>query len=140
MTSTNTPITTPTPQPMVRLNIWENTQNSDWVMVLYDFQTPTGKESQSASLGWRKYYTFLAYNPLVPPYPAGSELFRARHSMNYPYELREIKSVRDVYHVDEPGTYFVAYTAPYPGMSKIPFGNTYVYVQSGEFLRRPRLT
>lgn len=122
----------------VRLNIWENVRNPNWVMILYDFQTPWGRESESSRGEWRKYYTFLGYNPLIPPYPAGSELFRARHSTNYPYELKEIKSVRDVYNVDEPGTYFVAFTAPYTGMTKVPFGGTYVYVQSGEFLRKPR--
>lgn len=119
----------------IRLNIWENIQDPNHIMILYGYQTPTGNESDSASRDWRVYYTFLAYNPLVPPYPAGSELFLARHSTKYPYELLEVKSIRDNYNVDDPGTYFVAYTAPYKGMTKIPFKDTYVYVESGTFVK-----
>lgn len=119
----------------IRLNIWERIRDPEVVMILYDFQTPWGNESETSAQNWRVYYTFLAYNPLIPPYPAGSELFLAQHSTHYPYELIQVKSIRDNYNVDAPGTYFVAYTAPYVGMTKIPFKDTYVYVESGMFVK-----
>lgn len=120
--------------PHVRLNIWENVQKPNQVMILYDQQFPFKTESMMND--WRIYYTFISYNPLIPPYPAGSELFIAKHSSQYPYELQVVKSVRDNYNVDEPGTYFIGYTAPYKGMSKMPFKDTYVYVESGMFVKK----
>jgi hypothetical protein len=102
-------------------------------MILYDGQVPAD-QSPSTNQSWRPYYTFLAFDPLIPPYPDGTELFRARHSSTYPYELIEVVPVLDVYNVDDPGTYFVAFRSPYPGTTKLPFRDVYVFVEQGRKL------
>ena len=114
----------------IRLNIWEHRDDPDKVMILYNYQVPAA-ESPSTTQYWRPYFTFLAFNPLVSPYPPGTELFRARHSAIYPYELLDIVPVLDAYNVDEPGTYFVAYRSPFPGTEKLPFRDTHIFVQQG---------
>jgi hypothetical protein len=115
----------------IRLNVWEDRQDPNRLMILYDHQVPA-PESYSTTSRWRVYYTFTAYNPLVPPYPEGCQLFRARHAAIYPYELIDVKPMLDVYNVDAPGTYFVAYVHPHEGATKLPFKDIYIYVMEGE--------
>lgn len=118
---------------LIRLNVWEDRNDPDRLMILYEDQTPA-PQSPSTCSRWRVYYTFEAYNPLVPPYPVGCQLFRARHSPIYPYELIDVKAVLDVYNVEAGGTYFVAYTHPRENTSKLPFKDIYVYVIDGQKL------
>lgn len=118
----------------IRLFLWEDRHNpNDRVMLLYEGQVPAD-QSPSTTQQWRPYYTFVAYNPLIPPYPEGTELFRARHSTIYPYELIDIVPVLDVFNIDEPGTYFVAYRGPRPGLSKLPFRDTHIFVEHAKTL------
>jgi hypothetical protein len=114
----------------IQLIIWEHRSDPDRLMLLYDYQTPAS-ESPTTVKDWRPYYSFLAYNPLSTPYPEGTELFRARHSSNYPYELIDIVPMLDVYNVEEPGTYFVAYRSPVTGTSKLPFRDMHIFVEHG---------
>jgi hypothetical protein len=111
--------------------MWEQINYPERVMLLYDGQNPT-PESPSLSQKWRPYYTFIAYNPLIMPYPPGMQLFRAIHAPHYPYELTDIVPIRDVFNVEQPGTYFVAFTSPFDGTSRIPFAGKYIFVQGGQ--------
>lgn len=115
----------------IRLNIWENRDDPAQTMILYDWQTPYG-ESATSNRKWRVFFTFIALNPLVPPYPDGTQLFRAQHKSNYPYELMDVYAILDAYNVDDPGTYFVGYTSNVQGTTKMPFQNINVYVEQGE--------
>lgn len=114
----------------IRLYIWEHRQDPNRLMILYEGQTPAG-DSPTTNQLWRPYYSFVAFDPMVPPYPQGTELFLARHSTMYPYELIEVVPVLDVYNVDAPGTYFVAYRSPFPGTTKLPFRDVNVFVEQG---------
>ncbi len=116
---------------VIQLNIWEHVDYPERVMILYDDQNPV-PDAPSLSQKWRIYYTFSAYNPLSVPYPSGTQLFRARHSNQYPYELIDIVPVQDVFHVDDPGTYFVAYAHPFDGTTRLPFGGKYIFVRNGK--------
>jgi|688.fasta_scaffold174294_4 hypothetical protein len=118
----------------IRLNIWEQRDDPSRTMILYDWQTPF-EGSATSNRKWRVFFTFLAYNPLVPPYPDGTQLFRAQHKTIYPYELVDVYAILDVYNVDDPGTYFVAYTANIEGTTKLPFANIHVYVEQGEKIK-----
>jgi hypothetical protein len=113
----------------IRFNIWENLRDSSQTMILHDWQTPYD-ESPTTNRNWEIFFSFDAFNPLVQPYPVGTQLFRARHKANYPYELIDVYPILDTFNVDEPGTYFVAYTAPINGTTKLPFQNIYVYVEN----------
>ena len=115
----------------IRLNIWENRDDPSQTMILYEGQTPFDN-SPTLNRKWRVFFTFLAINPLVPPYPDGTQLFRAQHKSIYPYELMDVYPILDAYHVEEPGTYFVAYTANITGTVKLPFQNIDIYVEQGE--------
>lgn len=110
--------------------MWEHIDYPERVMILYDGQVPV-PESPTLNQKWRVYYSFLGINPLVQPYPQGTQLFRARHSSKYPYELIDIVPLQDVYNTDQPGTYFVAFTGPYDGTSRIPFSQKYIFVKDG---------
>jgi len=118
----------------IRLNIWENRNDPNQVMILYEWQTPY-EASPTANRNWRIFFTFIAFNPLVPPYPEGTQLFLARHKSIFPYELIEVVPILDAFNVEEPGTYFVAYVSPFQNMTKIPFQNIYVYVENGETIK-----
>lgn len=117
-------------QSTIMLNIWEFRQDPSRLMILYDGQVPAS-ESPTTTQNWRPYFSFQAFNPLAPPYPPDTELFRARHSTIYPYELLEVVPMMDVYNVEEPGTYFVAYRVPIAGTTKLPFRDVFVYVERG---------
>jgi hypothetical protein len=112
----------------IRLNIWEHKTTPSLTMILYEDQIPF-PDSPSLQNQWRIFFSFLAFNPLVPPYPSGTELFRAIHYPRYPFEFKEIVPVLDVYNVDDLGTYFAGYTASYEHLTKLPFKDTYVYVK-----------
>lgn len=118
----------------IRLNIWENRSDPNQVMILYEWQTPYDA-SPTANRNWRVFFTFIALNPLVPPYPEGTQLFLARHKSAFPYQLIEVVPILDAFNVEEPGTYFVAYTSPFQNMTKIPFQDIYVYVENGETIK-----
>lgn len=115
----------------IRLNIWENRDDPSQTMILYDWQTPY-QYSPTSNRNWRIFWTFTALNPMVPPYPDGTQLFRARHKSSYPYELVDVYPILDAYNVEELGTYFVGYTAPIDSKTKLPFQNIYVYVEDGQ--------
>ena len=114
----------------IKLNIWENTREKNKVMILYDGQIPFSL-SDSTMNEWKIFYTFIAYNPLIPPYPEGTQLFRARHSKKYPYELLDIIPILDIFTIRDPGTYFVTFTSPIDGTVKLPFDNILIYVENG---------
>jgi hypothetical protein len=116
---------------MIRLNIWEQVGFPERIMILYEGQVPM-PESPSLNQKWRIYYTFNALNPLITPYPEGTQLFRARHSSVYPYELIDIIPIKDVFNIEDPGTYFVAYIHQYPGTMRLPFTEKYIFIQNGE--------
>lgn len=115
----------------ISLLIWEHRDDPTRMMILYEGQTPAD-ESPTTNQYWRPYMSFTAFNPLVTPYPLGTELFRARHSRIYPYELLEILPVLDVFNVEEAGTYFVANRAPLPGLTKLPFRDTNIFVDQAK--------
>jgi hypothetical protein len=117
----------------ITLVLWEDRSDPDRVMMLYEGQVPA-TESPSTNQRWKPYFTFVAYNPLVTPYPPGTELFRARHSTIYPYALLDIVPMLDVYNVDDPGTYFVAYRTPRPNTVKLPFKDAFIFVEQGKKL------
>jgi hypothetical protein len=113
----------------LRFNIWENRRDPSQTMILHEWQIPYD-ESPTTNRNWEIFFSFDAFNPLVQPYPVGTQLFRARHKSNYPYELIDVYPILDTFHVEEPGTYFVAYTAPINNSTKLPFQNIYVYVEN----------
>lgn len=115
----------------ISLMIWEHRDDPTRMMILYEGQTPAD-ESPSTNQYWHPYMSFVAFNPLVTPFPLGTELFRARHSKIYPYELLEILPVLDNFNVEEPGTYFVAYRSPLPGRTKLPFKDTHIFVEQAK--------
>jgi len=117
----------------IQLMIWEDRRDPSRMMILYDHQVPA-ETSPTTNQSWRPYFSFSAFNPLTPPYPPNTELFRARHSSAYPYELIEVVPMMDVYNVEEPGTYFVAYRVPIAGTTKLPFRDVYVFVERGRKL------
>ena len=113
----------------IRLKIWENRQDPTQTMILYDWQSPY-PESPTTNRNWKAFFAFDAFNPLVQPYPDGTQLFRARHKTMYPYELIDVYPILDTFNVEEPGTYFVAYTAAFANTTKLPFQNIYIYVEN----------
>jgi hypothetical protein len=115
----------------IKLYFWQKTSDKNKVMILYENQSPSDI-SPTTLHDWRIYYTCEVYNPLIPPYPHGTQLFRARHSDKYPYELLDIVPVLDIYSVRDPGTYFVANTSPIDGTEKVPFERIFVYVENVE--------
>lgn len=112
----------------IRLNLWEHKTNPQWVMILYENQVPF-ESSPTLETNWRIFYSFMAYNHLIPPYPEYTGLFRANHHSRYPYEFKEIVPILDTFNVEEPGTYFVAYTVPINNTEKIPLKKVNLYVE-----------
>lgn len=113
----------------IRINIWENKRNPQWIQILYENQVAF-ESSPTLQNEWRVFYSFLAYNHLIPPYPNYTGLFRANHNPSYPFELKEIVPILDSFNVEENGTYFVAFTVPVENTSKIPLKRVNLYVKS----------
>lgn len=111
----------------IKLNLWKYKNDHSLMMLLYEDQLPSDS-SPTTNNNWFVDAVFEVYNPLVIPYPVGTELFLAKHFKRYPYELQNIISIQDLYDIEQPGTYFVAYSVPYEGKVKLPFKDIYIYV------------
>lgn len=104
----------------VTLIVWKNIYNTDQYIVLYEFQIPF-EQSPTTTKYWQKFCSFQAINPMIRPLPDGTELFNCLHFTTYPFNLNTIYSLFfNIMDVDEKGTYFIAWTAPYKGKIKLP--------------------
>ena len=104
----------------ISLIIWNNIYDTDQYMILYDYQNPF-KDSPTTSQYWRKFIGFQAINPLIRPLPEGTELFNSIHLPRYPFNLITISSLYvNIMDLDEAGTYFIAWTSPFKGKTRLP--------------------
>ena len=120
------------------INVWKNMNHPDRFLILYDNQIPFN-DSPTSNLQWKLYFSFYVMNPMIRPFPDGTQLFVAIHSLGYPYNLVEVRSPWDNFEVDEippggslpfhnKGTYFVAYNVNYDNkMYKIPLQDVNIY-------------
>lgn len=103
----------------VTLVLWRHTHDSTKWLLLYQQQIPF--ENTTFESSWKRVLSFVALNPLMRPFPNGTELFNGLQSTSFPYTLITIYPLTlDSLDINEAGTYFVAWTAQYPGTQKLP--------------------
>jgi len=103
----------------VSLILWRNKKDTDMWLLLYDYQFPFIDSSYNQD--WKRFLKFDAINPIIRPFPLGTELFNALHSLNFPNQLITIYPLSmNSLDINETGTYFVAWTSSFPGKVKLP--------------------
>lgn len=119
------------------INVWKNSQKQEQMILLYPTQIPFS-DSPTTNQKWYLDFSFKAFNPMIRPFPRGTQLFVAKHYLHYPYSLIEVVSPLDNYDIDEipdsvldkntNGTYFVIYNTPYKGLKRVPlYDGLYIY-------------
>lgn len=104
---------------IVNLILWRNIRDHTMCLLLYDYQVPFKNTTLESS--WEKILSFDALNPLIRPFPEGTELFNGLQLTSFPYSLITIYPLTlDSLDTNEVGTYFVAWTSNYPGTQKLP--------------------
>lgn len=61
---------------------------------------------------WLSDFHFFAISPLVRPISQGMNLFEIKHSTVWPYGIRSIKPVSNVFIINPESTYFIGYNEP----------------------------
>jgi hypothetical protein len=112
------------------INVWKNSQEQ--IILLYPTQIPFN-DSPTTNKKWKLNMSFKAFNPMIRPFPRGTQLYVAKHYSHYPYNLKEVITPEDNFDIDEipnndldkdtTGTYFVVYNVPFSGLKRIPINN-----------------
>lgn len=110
------------------INVWKNIKYPEELMLLYTNQLPF-INSPTLNRDWVLSYSFKAINPMIRPFPEGTQLYLARHKSYHPYNLDAVETPIDNFEVGEyvKGTWFINYNSPYRGLEKLPFDNINIY-------------
>lgn len=117
------------------INVWKN--SDEQMILLYPTQQPF-PDSPTTNRKWNISFSFKAFNPMVRPFPRGTQLFVAQHYLHFPYSLIKVISPQDNFDIDDipntdlykntNGTYFVIYNTPYSGLKRVPlYDELYIY-------------
>lgn len=119
------------------INVWKNLQEQS--VLLYPTQIPF-PDSPTTNKKWKLNMSFKAFNPMIRPFPRGTQLYVAKHHSHYPYNLREVITPEDNFDIDEipnsdldkdtNGTYFVVYNVPFSGLKRIPIDDKIIIYSS----------
>lgn len=71
--------------------------------------------------GWKLAGQFYAVSPSLRPIPTGMQLYCAKRTLSFPYDISDINIVYDMFNVKDYCLYFITYYKPVPNTKPLYF-------------------